>query len=271
VNILSSGYGDAGIGSGAVDDKGKAIFGSPGPGLYHTASLFNNDPSHPAESRAGKHVFASDGACTIKGRTQMAGWAADSPGPAAHSPDFNRVDANTKPAVFGRSDRETESKRFTSCCQTFSGDNGVPGPGAYRYKCGKGHERTLGDGPNVKMGTGTRPPINAEADPSIPGAKYNLPGAFDASRGYSIAPMNNRQLGMARDRATEAHESCKQYWGPGVPTLPSMSGPSPTAYTPNVLGVSSAHSVQPEFKFGKASIDADAKVWFVDLQYNCMK
>ena len=253
----------AGVMSGALDEQGKAILGCPGPGAYDSPSLFNLDAKCVPESRAGKHVFHFDGAYTLKGRSKVAEWAADSPGPALHTPHFEAVDAGVKPARFGHADRATEAKRYISHSLATTDTGATPGPGAYRYRTGKGCARTIGDAPVTVIGTGERPPINAAADPDVPGAKYDVPGALDArpGRGFSIAPLNSRERGLARDRVTEAREYIKQYTGPGTgPPAGSAAGPSPLAYDPNVLAASGAHSRSPVVAFGKAPLNAADKV-----------
>jgi hypothetical protein len=245
-----------------LDEHGFAPHGCPGPGAYAAPSQFNLDPHCPPESRAGKHVFAYPGAFTIKGRSKLSEWACDSPGPAAHNPAYRSVDPGTKPALFGRAERATEAKRFISRCLATSDGSEVPGPGAYRYKTGKGHAKTIGDAPAASIGTGQRPPINAAADPDVPGAKYGVPSALRPHNGtFSIAPLNRRELGAARDRATEGREYEKLYWGPGKGApAGSGNGSSPMAYDPCALDVSGAHAAAPSCTFGKASLDAGAKV-----------
>ena len=251
----------AGLGPAAVDEHGKAIFGCPGPGAYQWPSQFNLDPSCPPEGRSGKHVFARDGAFTIKGRSKISEWRSDSPGPAAHVPVYGATDKSSHPAPFGKSQRSTEARRFISRRLAGSDGSEVPGPGAYRYRTGKGHSRTIGDAPHAVMGTGSRPPINAAADPDIPGAKYNVPGAFDLRHGTRIAPLNSRERGLARDRASEAQESWKLYFGPGKGAPAGTGdGPSPTAYSPDVLAMSAAHARAPDYSFSKAVPSAADRV-----------
>ena len=250
----------AGLGAGATDDHGKAFFGSPGPGSYHTTTLFNSSPESALESRAGKHVFPTAMPVTIKTRSVMKEWEADSPGPAAHTPSFNYIEASPKPANFGKASRDTEAKRFISRSQANTDGGDSPGPGAYRYKTGKGHAKTFGDGPCTKIGTAPRPAISSGADPAIPGAKYSVPSSMNCARGATIGPMNDRAQGLARDRVADGELSGKLYWGPGVAAPASADGPSALAYTPNELAVSAKHSSSPTVTFSKAPLDAEAKV-----------
>jgi hypothetical protein len=138
----------------------------------------------------------------------------------------------------------------------------TPGPGSYRYKCGPGHAKTFGDGPAAGIGTAQRPPVNAASDPNIPGAKYKLPGALDehGEHGFSIAPLSDRDRGMARDRMTEAEKARHQYWGPGTVHKAPQDAPSPMQYVNKALSVSTAHRIAPVATFGNATRDAIDKV-----------
>lgn len=205
-------------------------------------------------------MFAHPGAFSIKGRSKLAEWAAESPGPAAHTPAFARVDPHRAQAAFGTAERDDEAKRFISHCHPSGDTTAAPGPGAYRYKCGKGHAGTVGDGPAAKIGTGAR--SAAAACDGTPGAKYDVPGAFDgeAGRGFSIAPLGERERGAARDRAAEGDKYSRQYWGPGTEAPVMHDGPSPLKYRPNAEALSTAFPPGPSTTFGAATLDLGNKV-----------
>ena len=250
----------AGVGCGALDGQGKAIFGCPGPGAYTAPTTFNTKRLDH-ESAAGKHVFTHPGAFTIQGRSKQAEWAAESPGPAAHTPAFGYVEAHTARAPFGKAERDAEAKRFISHCHPSGDTTAAPGPGAYRYKCGKGHTGTVGDGLSAKIGTGQRTPAAAQSS-GTPGAKYDVPGAFDgdAGRGFSIAPLGDPERGAARDRAAEGDKYSRQYWGPGTEAPVMHDGPSPLKYRPNTDALSTAFPPGPSVNFGTATLDIGNKV-----------
>jgi hypothetical protein len=251
----------AGLGPGAIDTKGKAVFGCPGPGSYKIPTDFNEQHLEH-ESPAGKHIFPFHGAFTIKGRVEADATTSESPGPAAHTPSYSWIEPKSKQAPFGKASRSTEATRFISKCHPSGHGASTPGPGSYRYKCGPGHAKTFGDGPAVSIGTAQRPPVNAAADPDVPGAKYALPGALDehVEQGFSIAPLNDRERGMARDRMSEAEKANHQYWGPGTIPPAVHDGPSPMQYVNKALRVSTAFHNAPVATFGNASRDALDKV-----------
>lgn len=250
----------AGLGAGAVDEHGKAMFGVPAPGSYESPSLFNMDHGCAPESQAGKHVFPFGGAYTIKGRTGSKTYESDSPGPAAHSPDFHSVDSYSKTAPFGKAQRDAEAKRYISATIATADGSETPGPGAYRYHTGKGHANTMGDGPSASIGSAGRTENAVLPGLDAPGAKYQVPSAFNSGHGYSIAPLNSRERGLQRDRLAEAEANAKQYLGPGrEPPAGSGDGPGPLAYDVNKDAAAGMRK-GPEHKFGKAPLSSQAKV-----------
>lgn len=260
----------AGLGAGAVDEHGKAVFGVPAPGSYESPTLFNLDHSCAPESRAGKHVFAFPGACTIKGRCASTTNVTDSPGPAAHSPDHHSIDAHSRTAPFGKAERDTEAKRYVSACIATTDGSDTPGPGAYRYKTGKGHAKTTGDGPSASIGSASRTQNALVPGLDSPGAKYQVPSAFASASGFSIAPLNSRERGLQCDRLAEAEANARQYLGPGrEPPAGSGEGPGPLAYDANKDAAATMRK-GPAHKFGKAPLDSQAKVCMTDTLFGGM-
>jgi hypothetical protein len=171
----------SGGGRGALDAKGKALHGSPGPGTYRAPETFGDPSRHPPEARGARRVLSSAPAYTIQKRlsTSLVGPVDASAGPGSHDPRYDAITTRAARAVFPRTGRETDNRRFLArhlaCSEAAS-----PGPAAYRNKCGKGHARTIGDAPHAVMArAGRKPEIGPGQD--SPGAIYSLPPTVGAS------------------------------------------------------------------------------------------
>lgn len=119
-----------------MDSKGYALFGTPGPGQYDTITQFN-DGKLRQSSKGGKHVFPMHGKFSIQGKQNTQEITPDSPGPAAHTPDFKVVSPHCKSAVMGTSTRAGEARRFVSHAATPQMPDGVPDRGHIGTVVGK--------------------------------------------------------------------------------------------------------------------------------------
>lgn len=214
-----------------MDSTGYALFGTPGPGQYDTITQFN-DGKLRQSSKGGKHVFPMHGKFSIQGKQNTQEITPDSPGPAAHTPDFKVVSPHCKSAVMGTSTRAGEARRFVSHAATPQMPDGVPGPGTYRNRCGKGQARTMGDAPHAAIGTASRPPMSSTAAGNLLGGKYDIPSTLGSGPHACIGPAESAWCGATRDRMQEAHASKNLYNGLSVAEAVPGDAPAPNAYSP---------------------------------------
>eukprot|EP00892_Ulva_mutabilis_P009938 jgi/Ulvmu1/7316/UM035_0105.1 len=239
------------LSSGALDSKGYALFGTPGPGQYDTVTQFN-DGKLLQSAKGGKHVFTMQGKFSIKGKPNTQEVAPDSPGPAAHQPAYECVSPNTKPAVIGSSTRAGEARRFVSHTAKPQLADDVPGPGTYRSRCGKGHAKTMGDAPHATIGTASRPPIYSVAAGILPGAKYHIPPTLGSGPHACMGPRESALCGDQRDRMHEANLSKTFYHGVSVVDAVPSDSPGPSAYSP-ADHLRAGRPAGPCATFGKAA------------------
>lgn len=231
-----------------MDSDGYAVFGTPSPAQYEPISQFDD---------GGKRIFRNPGGpFSIQGRWKAEKISFTSPGPQAHSPKLEAVSPDPNRAVFGHATRATEAKRFTAACLVHAPEEPRVGPGAYRYKCGKGHAKTFGDGPCAAIGDMPRLPVYKTSAMSSPGAKYNLPSSL-RSGSTSLGPRENA-FGSRRDRQEEGVKARRQYQGPGVPAIATET-PAPGHYFAENSALEGLQKA-PRAVFNKAPLSNGEKV-----------
>jgi hypothetical protein len=174
----------------------------------------------------------------------------------AHYPKHDAVSPDLKHAVFGHSSRLTEAKRFTAACLVSAPNEPRVGPGAYRYKCGKGHAKTFGDGPCAAIGDAPRMPEYKSSTTDSPGAKYNLPPSSNTSPTV-LGPRENA-FGNRRERQEEAIQARRQYHGPGLHASP-IDTPAPGHYCAESIALAVLQKA-PRAIFDKAPLSNMPKV-----------
>lgn len=246
------------LSSRAIGSDGFALFGTPGPGQYQTITQFNHGHLQK-DGLGGKHVFSTRGKFSIQGKANTKEVAPDSPGPAAHKPEYSGVSPNGKPAVIGVATRAGEARRFVSSTTKPQIPDPVPGPGTYRNLCGRGHAKTIGDSAHAIIGTASRPPIYSPIAGSLPGAKYNLPDELGSGPHACIGPVESAAYGMTRDRMHEAMIHKTNYHGVGVVDATPKETPAPGAYSPSDAILAGNHA-SSHATFGKATKESSDKV-----------
>ena len=204
-------------------------------------------------------MFSAPGKFSIQGKANVKEVQPDSPGPAAHKPEYVAVSPKSKPAVIGISTRAGEARRFVSSTANAQIPDAVPGPGTYRNLCGRGHANTIGDSPHAIIGTASRPPIYCQAAGSLPGAKYHLQSTLGSGPHACIGPVESALCGNTRDRMDEAVSHKSRYHGVAVVDATPSESPGPGAYSPSDQYLA-GNQASSRATFGKATKESQERV-----------
>mmetsp|Transcript_68117 Transcript_68117/g.215509 ORF Transcript_68117/g.215509 Transcript_68117/m.215509 type:complete len:600 (-) Transcript_68117:646-2445(-) len=143
-----------------LDEDGKAMFGTPGPGTYQPASSFGKPLVYTAAPTFafGTREFDLNRQSYISQEHSKTLYGVESPGPT-YAPDTKMVKKSAAAFSFGTCERDGERGRYISKnhCRENAGLF-TPGPGTYKHKEGKGIAKTMGDAPTQPF------PIAAQRD-----------------------------------------------------------------------------------------------------------
>mmetsp|Transcript_2655 Transcript_2655/g.3003 ORF Transcript_2655/g.3003 Transcript_2655/m.3003 type:complete len:625 (-) Transcript_2655:337-2211(-) len=265
--------------AGMLDEDGKAMFGTPGPGTYDRVGAFGETvvygtaPNHSFGFKSeGAQPFISDEHAKVQG-TQL------SPGPA-YNPTNKMVQIQSASYSFGTADRGAERGRFISdvhCRENLAAT--TPGPGTYRLKHGKGIARTIGDAQTVKFPTAAQREFIGEKEMLLhPGPGAHDPPAWVGDRDehrnpttkwepkFSFAPHGSIERGSVRSKSQEhavfvseqhakTNTSTKLTPGPGEYDMRSPLGGDDDRHLIDSCRRNDRH---PAYSFDKAKKTAEA-------------
>lgn len=240
----------------ALDEQGKAMFGTPGPGTYAPPSSFRTwSPTSPNSSLKkktyptgdpGKQVYEVSPAYSITGRNFGIDAKSENPSPAAYNPAVELSKPASERTVFGTSDREHEQHRFYSELHNKANPpQDTPGPGTYRLaqtkiapRMAPSHHTNL---PSWKFGSAPqREDEYASANAENPGPEYD-PMIKSGAPAYTFAPQGDLKMGATRNRDEGARlyisalhaEADKTYTSAETPGAGAYGSPEITNLSPN--------------------------------------
>lgn len=179
-----------------TDDKGKALYGTPGPGSYQSTSSFGPSQVYSSASRYSfgvkgmRYPFISKEHAQNERGTQ-------SPGPvyAARSPDMIRS------VSFGVAGRNSGSVQFISHyhCRENRGRS-TPGPGTYHVMQDQSLPLDSQDMPGFTFcSSAQRMQLTQRAETPSP-SHYQCKSSLGSSPSYSFAPGGELERGKACDK-----------------------------------------------------------------------